>query len=54
MLNKGGKNMTKYCIEYTARLWVDAEDESDAREKANEITSQCNGLDFDYPDVEVQ
>ena len=45
--------MSTYCVEYTARLWINAEDESEAREKANEITDLCKGLDFDYPDVEL-
>ena len=46
--------MNKYCIEYTARIWVEAENEDEAREKANEIVDKCNGLDFDYPNVDVE
>ena len=46
--------MVNYCVEYTARLWIVAKDEDEAREKANEITNKCNGLEFDYPEVEME
>jgi len=46
--------MDTYCVEYTGRIWVEAKDEDEAREKANRITDKCNDLDFDYPEVEVQ
>jgi len=42
----------KYCVEYKARLWVDAELEEDAIIKANSITDKIDALDFDYPNVE--
>lgn len=46
--------MVTYCVEYTARLWINAESEEEAVGKANEITNQCKGLEFDYPEVEME
>lgn len=46
--------MNKYCVEYPARVWVEAENPEDAREKANEITNALGlgELELGYPDVE--
>ena len=48
------QQMTKYLAECTARIWITAKDEDEAREKANEITNECKGIEFDYPNVEVE
>jgi len=46
--------MRKYCVEYTARLWVNADNMNEAREKAREITDklELGELELDFPDVE--
>lgn len=46
--------MNKYCVEYTARLFVDAESKNEAREKANDITNalELGDLELNFPDVE--
>jgi len=46
--------MKKYCVEYKARLWIEADSMNEAREKANAITSELElgDLELNFPDVE--